>query len=306
VPLPPRIKQVAFRALTQPVINRALVRPLRGIGAGRLDRIKRLPVVGTFTTTGFDGCTVTLQSRGRDSIASRLYWRGLEGFEPESLGTFRHLATASDGVLDIGANTGIYALVAAAGNPRATVTAFEPVPEIFDHLARNAELNEFAHLGVERLALGDRDGEIEFYVPAGITLATGGSAAAGFREAGQTLHVRCTTLDDYMHQHGHPQIDLIKMDTEATEPAVLDGAVGTIARCRPAIVCEVLRGRTEVALQDRLQPARYLFFHLTDRGLEQRHSIQGDGTYRFKNFMFVPAERLEWVRRHAGVPITLT
>lgn len=305
MPLPQSIKRATFRVLTQTLVNRALVRPLRRFGAGRVDVIKRLPVVGTFTTTGFDGCTVKLQSGGRDSIASRLFWRGLEGFEPESLGPFYKLARASDGVLDIGANTGIYALVGAAGNPGATVIAFEPVPEIFEYLSRNAELNRFSGLRVERLALGDSDGEIEFYVPAGITLATGGSAAAGFREAGQTLRVRCTTLDDYLGHHGHPQIDLIKMDTEATEPAVLDGASGTITRCRPVIVCEVLRGRTEAALQTRLERQNYLFLHMTDEGLVQRRSIQGDATYQFKNFLFVPAEKLEQVRQHAGVPITL-
>lgn len=305
MPLKHRIKRATFRALTQPLVNKTLVRPLRGIGAGRFHKVTRLPVVGTFTTTGFDGCSVRLQSGGRDSIASRLFWTGLEGFEPESLGPFYQLARNSQGVLDIGANTGIYALVGAAGNPGARVIAFEPVPEIFEYLSRNAELNGFAKLQVERLALGDGDGEIEFYVPAAITLATGGSAAAGFREAGQTLRVRCTTLDDYLHHHGDPQIDLVKMDTESTEPAVLDGATGTIARCRPAIVCEVLRGRTEAALQARLEPQHYLFLHMTDKGLVQRRSIRGDGTYEFKNFMFVPAERLEWIRQHAGVPITL-
>jgi len=93
------------------------------------------------------------------------------------------------------------------------------------------------------------------------------------------------------------------MDTESTEPAVLDGAKSTIARCRPSIICEVLRGRTESELQARLEPRNYIFLHMTETGLEQRASIAGDGTYRFKNFIFVPAERLEWVRENAGVPV---
>jgi hypothetical protein len=117
--------------------------------------------------------------------------------------------------------------------------------------------------------------------------------------------VTCTTLDDYLASMGEPQIDLIKMDTESTEPQVIDGAAKTLARCRPAILCEVLRGRTETELEARLTPIDYTFLHVTDRGLEQRASIVGDGTYAFKNFMFVPRERLDWVREASGVPVLL-
>lgn len=298
------MKRAAFSLLTAPVVNRALVRPLRRFQRIRTSRrIHRLPVVGSFTALGFGGCAIQLATAGRDSIASRLFWRGLEGFEPESLGPFHRLAKASVGVLDIGANTGVYALVAAAANPDADVIAFEPVPEIFEYLAENARLNAFPRLRVERLALGDHHGEIEFYVPPGVTLATGGSAAIGFRPADQTLAVTCITLDEYLDDQGSPQIDLIKMDTESTEPAVLDGSSNTLARCRPAIICEVLKGRTEHALHERLAPAGYRYYLMTANGLEARAAIEGDGTYRYKNYLFLPEERIDWVRRHAGVPL---
>lgn len=298
------LKRAAFGLLTTPVVNRSLVRPLRHVerirGSGR---VHRLPVVGSFTARGFGGCAIQLTTAGRDSIASRLFWRGLEGFEPESLGPFHRLAKVSAGVLDIGANTGVYALVAAAANPDAVVIAFEPVPEIFEYLAGNARLNAFAHLRLEQLALGDHDGQIEFFVPVGVTLATGGSAAIGFRPADQTLTVTCTTLDEYLDDHRSPQIDLIKMDTESTEPTVLDGASATLARCRPTIICEVLKGRTEQALHDRLAPQEYRYFLMTANGLEGRAAIEADGSYRYKNYLFVPEERIDWVRRHAGVPV---
>ena len=111
-----------------------------------------------------------MHSDGRDSIASSLFWHGLDGFEPETIRPFFGLAAASRTVLDIGANSGVYSLVAALANPDATVVAFEPVTLIADFLRRNVELNRLENVRVEQVALGDSEGEIEFYVPAANTL----------------------------------------------------------------------------------------------------------------------------------------
>jgi precorrin-6B methylase 2 len=60
---------------------------------------------------------------------SRLYWNGVNGFEKETISLFMKLLKFTDTVLDIGANTGAYALIAATDNVHRKVYAFEQYPK---------------------------------------------------------------------------------------------------------------------------------------------------------------------------------
>src|SRR5256885_1994105 len=76
------------------------------------------------------------------SLENDAFWHR-EGFEPSSMRVWRDLCAKSKVIVDIGANTGIYALTAQCVNPSATVVAVEPVQRVFDKLKRNCELNHF-------------------------------------------------------------------------------------------------------------------------------------------------------------------
>jgi len=75
-------------------------------------------------------------------------------------------------------------------------------------------------------------------------------------------------LDDL----GIDQLDVIKIDVEGAEPIVVEGALATIERCRPAIVmelsCEMTRrvgGVEPIEHLSRLTGLGY-HLHLIDRG----------------------------------------
>jgi hypothetical protein len=71
-------------------------------------------------------------------------------------------------------------------------------------------------------------------------------------------------------------VDLIKIDTETTEPAVLRGAAHVLARQRPDIICEVLAGRDAGrALEAVLGPLKYDYFLLTPEGPRRKAHIEG-------------------------------
>ena len=59
-----------------------------------------------------------------DCIGNILYWGGLRRFEPATLPIFIRFARSSRGVLDVGANVGIYSLLACAANCDSAVTAW--------------------------------------------------------------------------------------------------------------------------------------------------------------------------------------
>jgi len=65
-------------------------------------------------------------------IENNIFWNGIDNcWEKESLKIWQRLATTSNVIFDIGSNTGIYALLAKAANPAATVYAVEPLPRIW-------------------------------------------------------------------------------------------------------------------------------------------------------------------------------
>jgi hypothetical protein len=102
--------------------------------------------------------SITLFSEG-NIVENDLFWLGFgNGWEGTSLRLWRRICERSDGiVLDIGANSGVYALVAAKVG-RSDVLAFEPLARVADLLRRNIELNHLP-VRVEQSAVSNRDGE---------------------------------------------------------------------------------------------------------------------------------------------------
>ncbi|MCU1449935.1 MAG: hypothetical protein JWP02_2105, partial [Acidimicrobiales bacterium] len=94
---------------------------------------------------------------------SQLFWRGWAGFyEPETLQLFYGLACRSRVTLDVGANVGVFTLVAAHANPAGTVVAFEPSSAV-DRLDVNVAANKLTNVTVVRAAAGAAGGEAELF-----------------------------------------------------------------------------------------------------------------------------------------------
>ena len=79
--------------------------------------------------------------------------------------------------------------------------------------------------------------------------------------------VSVITVDSFVRENAIEGVDLVKIDTESTEPQVLLGMIETIRRDQPAIICEVLKGRaSEKLLAQILRPLGYRFYLLTPDG----------------------------------------
>ncbi len=214
--------------------------------------------------------------------ANYLYWLG--AYEPESLAVFSSFARTSSVIFDIGACDGLYAIFAAMANPSAAVHAFEPFETTANITERNLALNASLtkHVTLHRCALGSEDGNATLYVAS----ETGGNSS--LNPAFRSEHTEQPTMvrrgDTFMDQAGLDRVDLLKIDTESTEPAVLRGFGRRLERHHPHILCEVLRGRTEQALTEILAPLGYRFWWITAAGLVHRDAIVGDN--RFVNYLF--------------------
>lgn len=235
----------------------------------------------TFRYTTLAGQRLELLHGGTSSY---LYWLG--EYEPETTALFCALAARSTVVLDIGAADGLYAILAAAASPAARVLAFEPGAAAAEVCRRNFRLNLplTRHVELFAMALGDADTEATLYVAG----ETGGTSSLNpeFRADRREQRVAVRTGDALLAELGVSRVDLIKLDTESTEPAVLRGLIAILRRDHPDVVCEVLYGRTERELADLLGPLGYRFFWVSGDGLVRRDAIAGDPTYRHPNYLF--------------------
>jgi FkbM family methyltransferase len=283
--------------LERPGVNalaRGVLKPLAPLIPRAL--LHRVPLVGTADVALPDGRRMRLTSDGRDNLAAMLYWSGWRAFEPETLDVWLALLGEARVVFDVGAYVGVFALSAAIGAPEREVHAFEPVAESFARLQENLRVNRVAGVRAVPTAVGARDGEITLHVPQGLWLPNHSSTLAGFRQGTQAVTVPLTTLDRYARERGIERVDLVKIDTEGNEDDVLAGAAALFERSRPYVICEVLRGMTEDRLNAWFEGRRYRFFRLEATGPRAFERIEGDATYRARNFLFAPEEGAERVR----------
>lgn len=253
---------------------------------------RRVPVAGRFTRHLPSGRPISLWSDGYDAVMTQVFWDGVTSWEPGTMQALPSLLRDATAFLDIGASSGIYGLFVASEFPSVQVYCFEPFPPAFRRLERNAAANRLDNLTVERLALTRSGGTAKLYATRHQLDA---SMLAGYRQQTDLVEVQSSTVDDYVTLHGIRGVDVIKIDTEGTEPEVFAGARHTIARDLPTIVCEVLSGLTEEALEETFGPLGYQYFLLADEGPERRARIIGEKGVNPRNHLFVHESKLDTV-----------
>jgi FkbM family methyltransferase len=239
--------------------------------------VKHLHRVGDVRLALPNKRTLRLWSRGDDWVSNQVYWRGWKGYEPETVPLFYRLATRAQVTFDVGAYVGFFTLLASHANPGGRVYAFEPLAGVYERLRKNIALNRLDHVQCIKSAVGETDGTADFFhVP--LELPTSSSLSFEFMCSADNLTVSAVpiiTLDRFVQQNNIDRVDLVKIDTESTEPQVLRGMIETLKRDKPFIVCEVLGRGSERELEETLQPIGYRYYHLTPAGPVLSERIEG-------------------------------
>ena len=244
---------------------------------------------------------------GKDRIAIKLAKRGFWGYEGETIRVFLLLIQQARTVIDIGANTGLFALLAAKANPRCNVFAFEPVPFIFEMLQANIRLNGVTNLQAVAAAVSDSVGETSFFVThTSVGVPTDSSSCAGFRNDVEEIKLPATTLDAFAKNTGLGQLDVLKIDAEAAEASVIRGGAETLRRHRPFVICEVLEDIDHGFVEETFANLSYRFYHIGPDRLERRPTLTGSLAVDQRNYLFVPVEKssaLVAMCQQAGIPV---
>ena len=119
--------------------------------------------------------------------------------------------------IDVGANVGAYTLIASEVSD-SNVVSIEPHPATFSMLERNVRLNGRRNVTCLNVALSSRDGEVCFTDVPGSSMnrvELGNNIGAALRVPSRRLGRVCRELNVVP--------DLVKIDVEGHEAAVLDG-----------------------------------------------------------------------------------
>ena len=175
-----------------------------------------------------------------EHMGSQIFFKG--GYSGEQLVVLRRLLTPDAVFVDIGANQGEFTVCAAGCVPDGQVIAFEPVLAVCERLERNIAANQFNNVTVHSVGLSDinqddipifgadsefSDGTQNIGLPTLFSIAGRGTLLA---------HISLRRLDDLLPSG--QRVDVMKIDVEGAELAVMKGAAETIRREKPAIIFE--------------------------------------------------------------------
>jgi FkbM family methyltransferase len=176
----------------------------------------------------------------RFKVHSPWEWRALEtvggiGGEQHILELLVPKVRADDVVYDIGSNFGVYSiLLAKAAGPKGTVIAFEPEAHAHDHLQENVSLNGLTNVRSFCLALGDQAGEAKLFLGE----VTGASCLTRPITGEQCYElVEVVEGDRLVQAEGLPLPNLVKIDVEGHEYAVICGLRRTLGETSCRLVC---------------------------------------------------------------------
>lgn len=202
---------------------------LRGVGPlwRVAERMARVPASATLRV---QGNTIALDLS--EDAERRMYTGVYERSEFEVLAA---LVEPGESCVDAGANIGLVTLLLAGlVGPSGRVLALEPSPLVVERLT--ATTAGVPGVTVVATAVGDAPGELALDV-SGATHAH--ATLRGGTDTGGTaprVMVPVARLDDLARAHGFDNIDLLKVDVEGWEKAVLDGAGALIHDARVAAV----------------------------------------------------------------------
>jgi FkbM family methyltransferase len=213
------------------------------------------------------GVELLMYSSNDDNVARTYFYYGADAYETLSLRLWQRLCKDANCILDIGAFTGLYSLVARGTNNRSTCIAFEPMPHVRHRARMNFVLNGRTDtILLEPFALSDATRMLPFYTSVGPTMLDSGGSVTQ-RSSGEAVSVDLVqgiSLDQYLVSKPDLKPDLLKIDVEFHEAAVLAGARQMLASSHPTVIIEVSKQQTLPEVSSVLGSLGYRMFSIDE------------------------------------------
>lgn len=238
------------------------------------------------------GRTLLSTAIGR-RLFDRAYLRYKNLFEGRTLRHLESVIAEDDWIIDAGANAGFFTAAFCdwiSGSGR--VIAIEPAPANVSRLRATLSRGQrIARVDIIEAAVTDTDGEARLRLDA--------INPADHQLTDEGLLVPTVTLDRLMADRDWPPLGLIKIDVQGAEPMVIDGAIETLKRLKPAIFLEIaddyLRpyGSSGSALLRQVIELGYTSYMVSRSGISEPLSLSDAdrliGSNSYIDLLFLPS-----------------
>ena len=170
---------------------------------------------------------------------------------------FKGLLSPNANVVEVGSNIGMHAVPLAKFIPQGKLICFEPQRIIFQQLCCNLALNNLTNVETYRMGVSDSQGKqwiessdySESWNYGSFSIDKGFSTEGQFEGKIIQDEIEITDLDSFAPVQRLERLDLLKIDAEGFDIAVLKGAEKTIKQLQPCIFIEVHTHSFENTLQ---------------------------------------------------------
>lgn len=291
-----------LRLIYHPIIN-AILRPFAKM-SHRMSKKELMSVSGLVSFQTAD-IRFSLHTNQTCFVTKYMFYEGFEAYEYNWL--FKELAQNATCFLDVGANIGLYSVLAAKYNAQLQIHSFEPGKGAVHFLRRNiAQNNLQQQVSIHELAMSNQDTQLEFH-EAGHpkfpwlqhNLNGSSSLQAEHGRIKETAYkVAVCRLGSFLQQQALSHFDLLKLDTEHTEQLIIADSQDILAANRPLIMIEIY---PEIANEIQHLLSKWTAYHylrlerpelkeidLSELGLHQTNV----------NYLLVPQERMHWIEKY--------
>ncbi len=172
---------------------------------------------------------------------SAVYGKG--EYEKDEINFLKRTLKKGDVFIDIGANVGLYTVVAAKlVGTTGQVIAFEPSKREYELLQKNIKLNKLMNVKPLKIAVSNHNGTAKFIVAGGKDTGTNTLASRFYGnhiKLDRVEDVPTYRLDDYVDQLNISKLTGIKIDVEGYDVFALEGMKKTLQKFKPFLMLEV-------------------------------------------------------------------
>lgn len=205
-------------------------------------------------------------------IENEIFWSGLSrGWEKISMQLWIELCKDSTSIMDIGANTGIYTLVAKSVKPTSIVYGFEPVKRVYEKYKSNCDLNQY-DVNCFNFAISNYDGKAIIFDTNNehiLSVTVNKNLTDSSVHAVET-EINTKKLTSVINENNIKHIDLIKIDVETHEPEVLEGMGKYLAEFKPTLLIEILNDDIGERVEAIIKDMGYLYFNIDEINLPKK------------------------------------
>ncbi len=225
--------------------------------------LKQSAWYGYYQIQDYEGENFTMFTHNDDHCVAAIQWQGM--YQSASTYVWQRLARKASMILDLGAYTGLYTLLAARANPEACVLGLEPNGRAHARFLINAHFNQLNRVSAIKAAAGHESSRVPLKIFGDdlILDATSSLNDPQQRTPLDTEIVSLVAIDQLLVDHHLPVPELIKIDTPGSELAVFQGMLQTLGH-HPDLLCAAMDPVTSQRVAQQLSPFGYHIYTIAE------------------------------------------